>query len=46
MEKNLRHMWDYIKYISIYVMGVQKGEKRKGQKIFQKIIFWGKTSQI
>lgn len=36
MGKNLRHMWDNIKYISIHVMGVQKGEERKEQKNISK----------
>lgn len=37
-------MWDNIKYISIHVMGVQKGEERKEQKNISKNNFGEKNT--
>ena len=37
-EQSLRNLWDTIKWINIYTVGVPRGEERKRQRLFEHIM--------
>ena len=36
-NESLRELWDNVKHTNIRIIGVQEGDERRGQKIFQEI---------